>query len=309
MKKLILVIFIFLVSVLNTTESQESQNKNGLTVFTLNQNPFNEFFLPTPGEHILAVLKVDIVITLIGGNGRSQTAILKAGTLVILDKNFRFIAVALCGNPAVLTEKQKLPAYWKRVVKVIPFETENDFFLACEDMLERMSAIEARLDEIQHEVEKAPRPLSIVELKIAFKESILELNPNFGKNKNEKSWVPGKILLVTAATLGGAWASGEAFKKEVINRILGGIFETGNGTRVFGPDKLMISKEFNWTSAIIGGLVSGTITYFLMFYVLYNFVEAQNIELPQLYKVIDIFINTWYNMDSFEKFNLINLKI
>jgi hypothetical protein len=216
--------------------------------FKLNTNPENPSRMPDWRTEVGIVLaKNSPTIIISGANNKQSTNFLPAGVLVIVDKDTHIAKwIAICGNKVIK------PTNWKPEGKIISFVTQGNYQTACEEML-------FRLDNIQEGVEELLRRpnLSITELRMILKEEALK------KSSNNNCWTAGKTATTILGTGIGAVAGGYLFQKERIKIIPGIRLQSGDGTIIFGPEKVRVEKKFNVGAAVACGLVSGVITYLL----------------------------------------------
>ncbi|MFA6585962.1 MAG: hypothetical protein WCS86_02255 [Candidatus Paceibacterota bacterium] len=226
--------------------------------FLLNRNPQDPSKVPDWENEIGIVLSHDSpTITIKGEGGREYTNHLVAGVLVICDRETHIAKwVAVCGNDVVT-------ANWRPEGKEISFEDENNYKSACEDMLSRLKSLQEGMDELL----RRPTSYNLAELKLMLFEGVKSSPPAPPTFSEEKSWTTTKTFTTILGAGLGTVAGGYLFQTTTTNVVVvpGVSLQSGDGTIVFGPNKVNVTEEkkFNVVAAIGCGAASGLITYLL----------------------------------------------
>jgi hypothetical protein len=214
--------------------------------------------MPNPETEVGIILDSDSPVIKVGsGSGKMSRGKLHTGVLVIADKSSGEVTwVGICGN-------DNLTKGWKPRGKMVSFAGRESYRIACEEMSERLGRIEEGVNELL----QRPAPLTREEVKLALFEGFREresadITPKGG-------WSSVNTISTILGTAGSALAAGFLFPEkrnwEETKITPGTAVQTGNGTIVYGPNKISVErkeeKNFNAKAAVIGGIIGGTLTY------------------------------------------------
>lgn len=257
MKKALFILLLlgFIALVVGTCNAQTkwASKEEAEEFFSLNyQNIDNHIYVPkylkghkTLSENERIIMFSDYVTVKMKVVGGVFWVIQEPKTRFVANENEKIVRLEICGN--------KISGFKKLDIS----ETTSDKPIAdcCDEILKSVDGVKQDTREIKGSVGELTAIMKM-QLRNQKKEEV-EINSSVS------NWNTAKTISVVLATIGGAVAAGYIWQKETVTTIEPFGVQTGNGTIMWGPTETKVEKKFNPTVAVIGGLVSGGITYLL----------------------------------------------